>query len=100
MAAASIASGSPARAFGSALATPCSDFSLRRAGAVDADFAGFGAEGMAGAMLTRSGCVSAAFCAATATPASRAAFSIVAGDICTTAVAGAGAGDLSIWPRK
>src|SRR5262249_61519186 len=49
MAAASIASGSPVRAFGSALATPCSDFWLRRVGAGRTGFAGFWAGGLGGA---------------------------------------------------
>jgi hypothetical protein len=92
-----IASGSLLRRFGSALGA-CSDIWVRRAAATGADFAGFGAEEAVDATAVRSGCVSLSLRAMAAARASRAAFSIVAGEIWTTAVAGAG--PLSICPRK
>jgi hypothetical protein len=81
-----IASGSPPRRFGSAL-EPGSDVCVRRAAVTGAGFAGFGAEAL-DATPARSGCVSLSLCVMATTRDSRAALSIVAGEIWTTAVAG------------
>jgi hypothetical protein len=80
-----IASGSPPRRFGSALG-PCSDVWLRRAAVAGADFAGFGAEEALDATTARAGCVSLSLRVIAAARDSRAALSIVAGEIWTTAV--------------